>query len=110
MIIGNANRALIDFQGKVLAIDNITGTYLHPHGCILMQYTGLRDKNGKDIYEGDVVISFGKETEMTISEMRMIVDDAMNCYVPLRDQYLNSNGDLEVIGNIYENPELLRQA
>lgn len=63
---------------------------------ILMQSTGLKDKNGVEIYEGDIVKTFGA-----------------NIYVvEFYDGKFNPISDLEasnwkVIGNIYENPELL---
>jgi len=66
---------------------------------ILMQYTGLKDKNGKEIYEGDII-----QRGTTVSD---IVFE--NCGFKLRKG--NSVCDVikpfEVIGNIYENPELL---
>lgn len=75
----------------------------------LMQYTGLKDKNGKEIYEGDVVEMTANKTVMTI-EFR----DAGFCFctrgmnpTPL---YRNGIGycPCQVIGNIYENPELIK--
>jgi len=71
----------------------------------LMQFTGLKDKNGKEIFEGDVVRAWEPETETTTGELRMIIDDALNCYAPLRDMLIDKK-DVEVIGNIYQNPEL----
>lgn len=77
----------------------------------IMQYTGLKDKNGKEIYEGDIVSLF---YETQISEVRF--NSKYGCWevkVQLSihsqgwDLLGNHLGESEVIGNIYENPELL---
>ena len=85
---------------------------------ILMQYTGLKDKNGKEIYEGDIV-DYGTWDNEDTCERGVIeyVDTAGWYVVQLYSWYggegyelLNNDKDeLEVIGNIYENPELLRK-
>lgn len=72
----------------------------------LMQYTGLKDKNGKEIYEGDIV-----KTNCGVHEVIFI--DGGYCLdtgVLATDLYrlIDSAGNhIEVIGNIYENHELL---
>lgn len=85
---------------------------------ILMQYTGLKDKNGKEIYEGDIVV---------VRELHDGDDYAWNqptgpaipCKITWDDDYkrfdfggckriIYSPSHFEVIGNIYENPELLK--
>lgn len=66
---------------------------------ILMQYTGLKDKNGTEIYEGDIV----KATKENIPLIVVFWDDFTASFNGTKDNYLHS----EIIGNIYENPELL---
>ena len=77
----------------------------------LMQFTGLQDKNGKDIYEGDIVIyQYIFEDKESTFEIVWNVDrngfyaeDEENMWC--LEKELKKN--FEVIGNIYENPELL---
>ena len=71
---------------------------------ILMQYTGLKDCNGKEIYEGDIVKPFSIEKTKNLS----IIVYEFNQF-RIKGTYLYWNWDLkqvEVVGNIYENPEL----
>ena len=71
-----------------------------PLGLPLMQYTGLKDKNGKEIYDGDIL----KNEDYN----RTRVMEWENDVVPFCFDYYESPGDWEIIGNIYENPELLK--
>ena len=83
----------------------------------VMQYTGLKDKEGKEIYEGDI-LQTGKE--------KQVIEFSSEIYVPSSDQsyyasyhwgyrlysknYIVFNPEqCKIIGNIYENPELLEK-
>lgn len=90
---------------------------------ILMQYTGLKDKNGKEIYEGDIVkvkLYKGEEEKYFIGKVEyfgsnFIVDADNNSEYHVYDldgfgiDYRYNLEDCEVIGNIYDNPELLEE-
>jgi uncharacterized phage protein (TIGR01671 family) len=84
----------------------------------LMQYTGLKDKDGKEIYEGDIVESFRFDDPEFRSEVfykngafgyksyvwEVFISFASNENYKWRD---DKSENIKVIGNIYENPELL---
>ncbi|QTB21602.1 hypothetical protein J1907_17910 [Lysinibacillus sphaericus] len=93
----------------------------------VMQYTGLKDKNSKEIFNGDIVERKGIKYQITleigsfllvkIDENTDMYEEFVDCWndhvYPLSQLYWNNSDeenhiyDLEVIGNIYENPELL---
>lgn len=87
---------------------------------ILMQYTGLKDKNGKEIYEGDVLIGgveflppakpqYHVVTWETKQTWHGMVDGHLSKSVGFTfEYYYFTESGCEVIGNIYENPELLK--
>lgn len=68
------------------------------------QYTELKDKNGKKIFEGDIIKNWFDEIGIIKYEQKraaFVVNNLENVYI------LWTNNDIEVIGNIFENPELL---
>lgn len=75
---------------------------------VLMQYTGLHDKNGKEIYEGDIVKIKYRDEDIgkVIYEHNGFSIDVTNMNKNYgRVSFVNNF--MEVIGNIYDNPELL---
>ncbi len=77
---------------------------------ILIQYTGLKDKNGKEIYEGDIVKMLSRTfTQVYFSDGGFCVNVGGQL-VGLHPDFLGRYRTVEVIGNIYEHPELLDKA
>ncbi len=78
---------------------------------LIMQFTGLKDKNGVEIYEGDVLY-FPYFGENSINNRIVEFEDGAFYGTLIRNQFGKMLSDLntecEVIGNIHENPELLK--
>lgn len=80
------------------------GEYLDNEDIELMQFTGLHDKNGKEIYEGDIV------QFQTFPKIGIVDYIAPKFLAKLGAESNSLQGyEVEVIGNIYESPELLKQ-
>jgi uncharacterized phage protein (TIGR01671 family) len=88
-----------------------------------MQYTGLKDKNGKEIYEGDIIKDAGVVTgevywnidyaaffvKLTVPEVQEDMKHFMKLHYPVIDTPIVSTlKNFYVIGNKYENPELIK--
>jgi len=95
-----------DLGNELLKQIDKTGEYDLEKDFIWMQYTGLKDKNGKEIYRGDIMFNSNDK-----NNYEMIWNDSDACFM------LGENGGRlskyalsafwKVIGNIYENPKLL---
>lgn len=83
--------------------------HIEPKECEVMQYTGLKDKNGTEVYEGDVLKVYDDFFRNGLDdEYGIIKFDKGRFYLNTFKNYLNESWiNFEVIGNIYENPELL---
>lgn len=120
LIIDNGHYAVgtLDSESKWYSVDDYLDGGIYPYKTILMQYTGLKDKNGKEIYEGDLLerINYANKKELYV--MTFGIFDTEDGYVMafhlvypnFNDQsYNHEAGELEIIGNIYESPELLKE-
>ncbi len=86
----------------------------YPKAVILMQYTGLKDKNGKEIFDGDIVKWKQSLITAGVPKKPRTRIDVVKCYdlshcQPLSLMSVDETKNIKVIGNIYKNPELLTQ-
>lgn len=99
--------ASIHFKAEMITTSNL---YFYPFKDIeLMKSTGLKDKNGKEIYEGDIIYcrDLWLDGDRRKTHKQIVKYDSgmfSAGYVSLR----TNNSTSEIIGNIYENPELLQ--
>jgi len=92
-------------KGFALQYDGSSPKY---HECIVEEFTGLKDKNGKEIYEGDILSKDGESEE---DRLTWVVEYKITPYNSFYDFGYMSRIDLcEIIGNIHENKELLEEA
>ncbi|MCK3937172.1 hypothetical protein HCC45_13555 [Streptococcus suis] len=110
--ISEVERIYIDTKGVRLRDEN--GEYWRRFDDVaLMQSTGVLDKNGKEIFEGDVVKIMDEDGDSEISAVTFEHGASgmtiTGVFVPFVTMIVEATVDytLEIIGNIYENPELV---
>lgn len=95
----------INFKNKMVNTENAWRLF---NEIELMQYTGLKDKNGKDIYEGDIVNVNHYGGTPKYEKVHFYTTAGFVSIHPFTDSgYHWSANNCEVIGNIYENSEVL---
>nr|DAW49586.1 MAG TPA: YopX protein [Caudoviricetes sp.] len=113
----------IDFNSKKIIYHNgFVNYYVNFEDVEIMQSTGLKDKNGKEIFEGDIIncgylFNGSPFDELDEYEEEKGVVKFVNCGFNIKFKndtnlfidIMESCEDIEVIGNIYENKELLRK-
>ncbi len=112
----------MDMSGKVAGYSDDDGgknglwEHAYKVDVELMQFTGLRDKSGKEIYEGDILDckakdEYPEDTAVKLvkfsADLQFVADADADCFSGLPLTW-GGYESLEVIGNVYSNPELLK--
>ena len=105
------------YDGQPMVRTTMYNDYFDTEDMILMQYTGLKDKNGKEIYDGDIVkketFDDTKPNYIAVSYAKVIYFEHLaGFYLVNRDNKIlwevgQDKYNIEVVSTIYENPELL---
>ena len=103
-----------EIQKKYYIVDNESGVGKEVDENTIGQYTSLKDKNGVKIYKGDILKYSDEDTAIVVFNEKY----SYFMVKPIQDFYFDSDvlghtieyNQVEVIGNIYDNPELLKES
>lgn len=106
-----------DTETKEMSYDFLSRNWIlvcieSPH-VELMQYTGLKDENGKEIYEGDIIVvengKYSGTVKFNEEDLSYVIENETGGFGFVNGQTYDKRPEFktyEVIGNIYESPEL----
>lgn len=104
------------YNGQPMTRTTMYSDYFDTEDMILMQYVGLKDKNGKEIYEGDIVKFRFKDDREEFPDLIGYIEyqTTFTAFRIMSNQGsfkidITEIKSIEVIGNIYKNPELLEE-
>jgi uncharacterized phage protein (TIGR01671 family) len=110
-----------DFASNLIYLQNQSSNFNSQlEDCELMQFIGLLDKNGNHIFEGDIVTFEVENSSMWVGSKKGVItfnDDTcafgislkIGKFVSINWGYDAYGSTIEVLGNLYEHPELLEQ-
>lgn len=98
------------WNGMEMICDVTPFTNKYADGTPVMQFTGLHDKEGKEIYKGDIIVSNGGDV-MLVGWREDLASFVLQKQGWAYDHYFGEAvdaGNTKIIGNIHQNPEILK--